>query len=152
LHAVGVAAAGEDVPAVRREGDAPDDLGVVLVLRQLLAGFHVPEADAPVDAGGDEQLAVGREGDAVDLARVPLEAAHLGGRLLGRAAGRTAPAGAGRARTAPGTRGGRDGRPPAILRGATWPLPRRYDTRPPPRNTPPSRGRSPGLPAWRCRR
>src|SRR5262249_44951599 len=70
--------------AVRREGQRGDAATILgLDRRQLLAGGHVPEPYRALLAAGGQQLAVGREGRAVEAALV-LETHDLAALEFGR--------------------------------------------------------------------
>src|SRR5439155_23115001 len=53
--------------AVRREADRFHEIPGALELLELLAGLHVPQAHRAVEAGGEELLAVRRDGHAADI-------------------------------------------------------------------------------------
>src|SRR5262249_58229907 len=71
-----VAAAGQGVTAVRRDGDGVDRVGVADQALDLAAGADLPDAHHLVLAAREGVPAVGGEGQAEDLVAVPLEDAH----------------------------------------------------------------------------
>ena len=74
-----VEAGRDEPPAVGREGDAADLLGVGLEGADRGSARHLPELDRVVGGGaaGRHQLAVRAEGERGDLAGMPLEPAQL---------------------------------------------------------------------------
>src|SRR5271166_3815919 len=68
-----VQAAGQDELAVRRDGHAPDPVGVPEEPRHLLAALDVPQPYRLVVAGRQDALAVRREDGPVQLPRVSLQ-------------------------------------------------------------------------------
>src|SRR5262249_35860357 len=94
-----VLAAGEDPPAVGREGDALGAAGVAFQAEQLPTRAHLPDDDGRLAAGRppvvyhaaapgrNRPLAVGRERHGADRLRVPLKSADLRP-ALGKAHGR----------------------------------------------------------------
>src|SRR5207248_1497785 len=63
-----------DLGPVRREGDGGDRLGAQVEGPEFLALLDVPQPDVPLPVAGEAAAAVGREGDAEDTRRVPLQA------------------------------------------------------------------------------
>src|SRR5947209_5790478 len=73
--------AGRDhYPAVRRERDRLDVVGMPYEAVQLPAAGDVPDAHGAVVTSGSQQLAVGREGDGADAEAVAAEPADVPGR------------------------------------------------------------------------
>src|SRR5262249_60001879 len=68
---------GKGTFAVGREGHSPDPARLILETGDLFPRPHVPQANRPVLAAGEQSPAIRGQNGAVDLARVPLEAAHL---------------------------------------------------------------------------